>query len=230
MLGVKLTILWTDARLNVTDCKGYIPSSLVKDMWLPRPYMLSTSYIELIKTTVATEYHAFEPPNLFVWYQELNIGVQCPFDFSYYPFDSHSCKVQFHSASYTDKVVHYSSRLKDSSHHLQHAVKYDVAYREFSDEKDFYMAYSNDSSISYSACGFYIDLNRKRGPSIINIFIPSFLIVLIAFCRYCLIMFSLVVIRLGQTPFILELAPFFASLQKCSSALLRQSAPKKGVA
>lgn len=189
VLGLKLHTSWTDSRLNVTlpGCKGDIYSSVVEKMWLPRPYMLSTEYIESVKTKPVTDYYIYEPPNRFIRYQELKIAVQCPFDFSYYPFDSHTCKLQFHSASYTDDVVSYTSELFDASDHLQHAMKYDIAYREFTDEEDFHVEYS--AGETFSACGFYIDLVRKRGPATIDIFIPSFLIVLIAFCRYRIIFF-----------------------------------------
>ena len=131
VLGVKLDTIWTDSRLNVSlpGCKGNIYSSVVEQMWLPRPYMVSTAYIESVKTNPVTDYYFFEPPNFFRWYQELNIAVQCPFEFSYYPFDSQSCRVQFHSSSYTDSVVNYTSVLIDESDYLQHALKYEVAYR-----------------------------------------------------------------------------------------------------
>ena len=193
VLGVKLETRWTDSRLNVSEpeyvyCRGSIYSSAVGKMWLPRPYMVSTAYIEPVHTNPVTDYYFFEPPKFFRRYQELNIAVQCPFEFSYYPFDSQTCRVQFHSSSYTDGVVNYTSKIFDESDILQHALKYEVAYREFTDEEDFYISYSGGEQ--YSACGFYIDLRRKRGPAIINIFVPSFLIVLIAFCRYGLMKVS----------------------------------------
>ena len=143
VLRVKLTIDWEDSRLNVSDCDGEIDMDGVEEMWVPRPYMVSTSYIESIKTMTAMNSEWWYKRDMgFLWDQELNIGVQCPFDFSYYPFDSHSCMVQFHSKSYTDKVVQYSCTIIDESHHLQHALKYDVEYRNFTNKEDFYIAYS----------------------------------------------------------------------------------------
>ena len=183
-LGVRLQTEWTDTRLNGTipGCYGRIYSPAVDEIWIPRPYMVSTAFIEPVETIAETDFYYFEPDHMFHRYQELNIGVQCPFEFSYYPFDAHTCKVQFHSSSYTSSVVNYTSELKVASDNLQHALKYDIAYREFTDEKDLVVSMSEEDH--YSACGFYIDLRRKRGPAILNIFIPSFLIVLIAFCRY----------------------------------------------
>ena len=184
VLGVRLQTQWTDTRLNGTipGCYGRIYSPAIDQIWIPRPYMASTAFIEPVKTNTETEHYFFEPEHHFFCYQELNIGVQCPFEFSYYPFDSHTCKVQFRSSSYTDAVVNYTSEFAVASENLQHALKYDIAYREFTDEKDLIVSLSEEDH--YSACGFYIDLRRKRGPAILNIFIPSFLIVLIAFCRY----------------------------------------------
>ena len=139
---MKLTLTWKDSRLNVSDCDGEIDRNVVEEMWVPRPYMVSTSYIESVKSTTAMySYTAYKVP-VFLWYQELNIGVQCPFEFSYYPFDSHSCMIQFISNSYTDKVVQYNSTFFDDSHRLQHALKYDIKYRNFTNEEDFYIAYS----------------------------------------------------------------------------------------
>ena len=142
VLGVKLTITWKDSRLNVSDCDGAIDRDVVEEMWVPSPHMVSTSFIESIKTLTAKKSFWWYKPPVFLWHQELNIGVQCPFDFSYYPFDSHSCMVQFHSNSYTDKVVQYNSTFFDESPHLQHALKYDIEYRNFTHEEDFHIAYS----------------------------------------------------------------------------------------
>ena len=158
VLGVKLETRWTDSRLNdslpeYVYCRGSIYSSVVEKMWLPRPYMVSTAYIEPVKTNPVTDYYFYVPP-IFKRYQELNIAVQCPFEFSYYPFDSQTCRFQFHSSSYTDGVVNYTSKIFDESDILQHALKYEVAYREFTDEEDFYIGYEGGGQ--YSACGFYI--------------------------------------------------------------------------
>ena len=151
-------------------------------IWTPRPYIHSTSFIQPVKRINGeTDYIIAAPPNKFAWHMEFNIGVECPFDFAYYPFDSHSCQVKFQSHSYEDSVVRYTSgNLTDSSLEIQPALKYHVAYDLMTDKEDLQII-TDDAS--FSTCGFYIYIDRKRVPAVLSVFIPSFLIVLITFCR-----------------------------------------------
>ena len=176
-----LQLYWNDDRLNVTgNCDGFIDNTTLQGIWTPRPDIHPKSFIEKVERIGGTtDYFSVDPDN-FYWWLELYVKIQCPFDFSFYPFDTHHCEVLFSSHFHTDKVVKYrSSELIDDSKEVQHALKFDVEYTLISDDKYLYD--------NHSTCGFSVTLTRHLAAAFINQFIPSFMIVMIAFCRYQLL-------------------------------------------
>ena len=170
-------LFWNDERLNVTDkCEGFIDHPILQKIWRPRPDIPHTSFIEKTERIGGTtDYYSADPNSLF-WYLELNIGIQCPFDYSFYPFDTNECDVLFISHFYSDQDVNYTSLgLVDESKEIQHSLKYDVEYKEISDEA---------FPPKIPATGFTVKLSRRLGAAFINKFIPSSLIVVLAFCRF----------------------------------------------
>ena len=175
---------WKDERLNVTGyCDGFIDNSTLEKIWTPQPDVYHKSFIEKIERISGTTDYFSADPSTFHWYLELYVGIQCPFDFSFYPFDTHHCDMVFSSHFHTDQVVQYkSSELVDDSKEVQHALKYDVEYTLTIDDK--YLYYYN-----HSTSGFSVTLTRHLAAAFINQFIPSFMVVMIAFCRYHIIHF-----------------------------------------
>ena len=101
---------WQDVRLNISNCTGILDDLTINNIWKPSPYVHSTSFIKNVeRIDGSTNYFEAEPPYNFYWYMELDIGLQCPFDFAFYPFDSHTCNVSFRSFYHTYDVVWYSS-------------------------------------------------------------------------------------------------------------------------
>ena len=119
-----------------------------------------------------------------MWELELILKIQCPFDFCFYPFDKQECSVKFTSYFHTNDVVNYSTwHLEDISGEIQQALEYDIKYDIISQKKDLIHKYYTCGECNYSVSGFYVKLRRKLGPAIINVFIPSLITVMIAFCR-----------------------------------------------
>ena len=175
-LELTLMVYWNDERLNVTgNCDGFIDNSTLEKIWIPKPDIYHKSFIEKIERIGGTtDYFSADPSTLY-WYLELYVGIQCPFDFSFYPFDTHQCNVLFTSFFHTDEVVNYTSwNLDDESKENQHALEYDVEYNMMTDGDQY----------GYPTCGFTVKLKRHLEAAIINKFIPSFMIVMVAFCRY----------------------------------------------
>ena len=170
-------MLWKDERLNISeDCVGFINNSTLTRIWTPQPDINHKSFIRIVERIGGTtDFYSADPGSLR-WYLHLVVGIQCPFDFSFYPFDVQWCNITFRSHFHTDKVVQYSSYgLYDDSKEIQQALKYGVQYEKLSDA----------SYYNYSTSGFNIKLTRHLRNAFINTFIPSFIIVMIAFCRYC---------------------------------------------
>ena len=171
---------WYDTRLNVTDCDGFIDKSTLQKIWTPQPDVLHKSFIEKVERIGGTTDYISADPDYLYWWLKLYVGIQCPFDFSFYPFDTHHCDVLFQSHVHTNKVVNYtSSDPYDESMEIQHALKYDVEYKIQTNEEKL--------SYDYPTCGFTVKLSRHLQAALINKFIPSFMLVMISFCRYPII-------------------------------------------
>ena len=111
---------------------------------------------------------------MFNWEIELVLRIQCPFDFSYYPFDNQECSVKFASYFHTDDVIKYITwQLEDISGTIQQALEYDIKYKIISSQNDLKHKYFTCKECNYSVSGFNVKLNRKLGPAFINIYIPS---------------------------------------------------------
>ena len=176
-LELTLMVYWNDERLNVTmNCDGFIDNSTLEKIWIPKPDIHHKSFIEKIERIGGTTDYFSADPDYLHWYLELYVGIQCPFDFSFYPFDTHQCNVLFTSFFHTHEDVNYTSwDLTDDSTNIQHALKYDVGYKIIGDE---------DLSDNSPTCGFTVKLKRHLSAAFITKFIPSFMMVMIAFCRY----------------------------------------------
>ena len=75
--------------------------------------------------------------------------------------------------------MQYSSwGLDKSNYGIEHELKYRVEYIIMTTEEELSFF---DGEKSYSACGFFIRLERYFTQAIINHFMPSFFIVIIAF-------------------------------------------------
>ena len=121
---------------------------------------------------------------MFNWELELVLRIQCPFDFSFYPFDRQKCSIKFTSYVHTDDVVKYKTwQVEDISDKIQQALEYDVEYEVMSRKEELAHKYYTCKECNYSVSGFNVKLRRKLGPAIINVFIPSLITVMIAFCR-----------------------------------------------
>ena len=162
----------------MTDCGGFIDKSTLQKIWTPQPDVYHKSFIEKIERIGGTtDYFSADPDYNLYWFLELYVVIQCPFDFSFYPFDTHHCDVLFTSHLHTNTVVNYtSSDINDDSMEIQHALKYDVEYKIQTNEEDIFD--------DYSTCGFTVILSRHLQAALINKFIPSFMLVMISFCRY----------------------------------------------
>ena len=156
---------------------------------MPRPYIPHLSSIATVGRLIGSTEFFQADPDLFNWELELVLGLQCPYDFYFYPFDVQLCQVKFTSYFHTDDVVRYSTRkLQDVSDNIQQSLEYNIEYKIISSKKDLVQQYFSTSAkcpeCSYSVSGFWVKLRRKWSTSIINIFIPSLITVMIAFCRY----------------------------------------------
>lgn len=171
---------WNDLRLNFSDCNGLVDPSTMNEIWLPQPYLHRLSAIHE-RNQVTRNSFLFEasPKDGFRWWIETIVVIQCRFDFTFYPFDKQRCSVKFTSNTFDENAVKYFSwGLSKSPYGVDYDLMYSVDYTIMTAEED--LSFSDDTD-TYSACGFFIDLERYFTPAIINHFMPSLFIVIIAF-------------------------------------------------
>ena len=182
ILDMGLYINWNDKRLKYSNCTGIVNPSVMKDIWLPKPYLhhliSRDNPDQVIDTSSYLEATSSEG---FYWWLEIIFGIQCSFDFTYYPFDEQVCSVKFQSTSFPIEVVQYSTwYLLKSVYGIEHDLKYRVEFVQMKEDQDLVLY---DGSYNWSTCGFNIKLDRKLTPAVLNFFVPSVLIVIITFCR-----------------------------------------------
>ena len=179
-MDLELYINWKDVRLNFSNCTGFLGPSTMKEIWLPRPYLHHlTSVYGQSQITADSDYLEASASNGLVWWIEITAGIQCYFDFSFYPFDHQECTVRFSSNSFPLDIVSYSALgLEKSNYGIEHDLHYSVEYKVLTDERDLSFFGGN---YYYASCGFVILLDRNISQAMINMLLPSAFIVIIGF-------------------------------------------------
>lgn len=178
-LHLATTIKWNDSRLaNDLSCIGDLDPDVKDEIWKPNPYIYHLTSISTVPTMSGMSTYLAKSPSGFMWWMETIVKIQCPFDFDYFPFDVHNCKFKVTSlSSKNDTVLYVTERLVDTSTPKQKKkLPYAVQFEVFTKEEDL-------SIRSYSTCGFYIKLSRNVSSSLINVFVPSLLIVITSLFR-----------------------------------------------
>ena len=180
MINLEIYMEWNDHRLNFSDCVGMMNPSIMNDIWLPQPFLQYLSSVHQPEQITGNYgYLEATPKDGFIWWIEIIAVIQCPFDFTFYPFDKQECMVKFSSFSFPEDVVlHSSKELSKSYNGIERAFKYSVEYTIMTAKED--LSFFDGDHI-YSACGLFINLARNFSPAIINFFLPSFFIVIITF-------------------------------------------------
>ena len=175
---------WPDTRLvSKMNCTGKPDVKLLRRIWRPNPFLYYSSSIEIVDTFKDKAEFFEKTPKKFSWWLKADLGIQCGFDFRYYPFDSQMCTVKLSSTNLRDNVVKYvtSSINTEYGAHMQPELAYEIEYELLNDPKDLTAKYISGS---YSISGFKIILHRRKFLFVANFFIPSFLIVLTSFVSF----------------------------------------------
>jgi hypothetical protein len=96
-LHLQITMYWNDSRLiSNEDCVGELNKNTSQNIWRPNPYIFHLSSIEVVKTLAGQSEFYTKGVNggAVEWWIEAYVRLQCPFDFSLYPFDVQECHLQ----------------------------------------------------------------------------------------------------------------------------------------
>ena len=177
VIQLGITMSWSDTRLvSNMNCTGLPDPEKFKKIWRPHPFLYYSSSIEIVDTLKdKTEIFEKTPEKLF-WWLKADLGIQCRFDFSYYPFDIQVCTVKFSSTNLRDTSVTYETSSLDvefdAKFTVQHALPYEIEYEVLTDPKELNLKYGGGS---YSISGFKMKLQRRKSSFVANFFFPSFL-------------------------------------------------------
>ena len=99
---------WPDTRLvSNMNCTGLPDPEIFKKIWRPHPFLYYSSSIEVVDTLKEKTELFEKTPEALSWWLKADLGIQCRFDFSYYPFDTNTCTVKLSSMNLRDSVVKY---------------------------------------------------------------------------------------------------------------------------
>ena len=108
--------------------------------------------------------------------------VPCLFDFSHYPIDTQTCFFLIEANQKTIEKQVYDSKIKIIREEAMKIPMYHVSYGQIPTEMK--RSTSGMSNRTYSTVGFQVTLKRKVLPFILNIFIPTEMLKLIAFVSF----------------------------------------------
>jgi hypothetical protein len=182
-LQMTFNMEWNDSRLrDGQNCIGELDPEASRQIWRPDPYVFYSSFTNIVETMNGKSESITMSPEGLLWWMEADIGLQCPFDFSYYPFDVQRCKFMVSSTTSTiSTLVFKTTKILDRSQFIQQELQYDIEFEKFNKAEDF--SWMGMSGSNFSTTGFYVTLKRKSSASLITTFIPSFLVVLCSFFR-----------------------------------------------
>ena len=120
----------------------------------------------------------FVQNGVFVWLWDIVATVYCDFDFGMYPFDVQRCSVRMANIELPVEMVRvqYWKSFKDSfqsNSAIQREQQFKIIYHEM-DPKEKIVHWEGQK---FSAVGFQVKLVRDFSPFLLNIYLPSFILV-----------------------------------------------------
>jgi len=109
----------------------------------------------------------------------VRISISCRMNFNDYPLDGHTCQFQVGSYYDTKETVTCQSYFiydLDRQRNLQHFIQIDKLPAEFKEV--------SLPSGEYAACGFQVRLVRKQTQFLIQVYLPSFMFVIVSWVSF----------------------------------------------
>ncbi|XP_065211347.1 gamma-aminobutyric acid receptor subunit beta-like isoform X2 [Planococcus citri] len=178
---------WTDPRLAFQKQPGIetlsVGSEFIKNIWVPDTFFVNekTSYFHTVTTN--NEFLRIGHNGSITRSMRLTITASCPMDLQYFPMDRQLCKIEIESFGYTMKDIRYKWNQGPTSV----GVSNEVSLPQFKvlghRQKTFEISLSTGN---YSRLLCEIQFVRSMGYYLIQIYIPSGLIVIISWVSFWL--------------------------------------------
>ncbi|XP_071951847.1 glycine receptor subunit alpha-2-like isoform X2 [Antedon mediterranea] len=173
---------WNDPRLKFTDYNHTVTVdvSLLENLWFPDLYFPSEKKAETHDITTDNKLLRLSPNGDILYSVRLSLLMSCPMKFHQFPMDNQTCTFQLESYGYTTKDMIFTWRDNDPVD-----VSSDVELPTFSivriEKHPCNKVYSTGTYTCLEAI-FY--LNRQIGYYIIQIYLPTTLIVVISWLAF----------------------------------------------
>ncbi|CAL8113696.1 unnamed protein product [Orchesella dallaii] len=178
--------MWKDNRLTFLGPKGVdtlsVSSEFLKSMWVPDTFFVNekTSYFHTATTN--NEFLRISQTGDILRSMRLTVCASCPMDLRHFPMDSQLCTIEIESFGYTMSDIRYKWAAGPGSVGMG-----DVSLPQF--KVYGYRQKSYDISLTtgnYSRLACEIQFVRSMGYYLIQIYIPSSLIVVISWVSFWL--------------------------------------------
>ncbi|XP_050417399.1 glycine receptor subunit alpha-1 [Patella vulgata] len=177
---------WTDPRIQfhgLIDAPYLeLDSKLIDDVWVPDLYFSNEKTAAFHTVTVPNKMLHLYSNGKVVYRLRVSITATCPMQLQKYPMDSQMCSLYIQSFAYSKKSLQFNWRVSDpvKTNSMLQLPQFDlhgVVSRNCSEDRD-------QENFTCIAVDFY--LQRNIGFYMIQIYVPSMLIVLLSWVSFWL--------------------------------------------
>lgn len=176
---------WVDNRLNYTPTLNMsrleLDTKRMSNVWVPDLYFVNEKKADVHHVTVPNKLMHIYPDGLVVYSMRVTAVFSCTMDLQKYPLDDQKCYVVLESYGYSTETlvmrwhpnpVEKADNLQLPQFELQNITDYicDVTY----------------AGVTYTCLKLELFLHRNLGYYIIQVYIPSFLIVILSWVSFWL--------------------------------------------
>jgi len=178
---------WTDERLAYGFAHGIeslsVGAELTDKIWVPDTFFVNEKSAYFHMATTSNSFLRIFPDGKLLRSIRLTVTAACPMNLQYFPMDRQLCTIEIESFGYTMKDIRYRWHVGDDSVGISPEVELPqfrvLGHRQRSKE-----AFLSTGNYSRLACE--IQFVRSMGYYLIQIYIPSGLIVIISWVSFWL--------------------------------------------
>ncbi|XP_018318735.1 gamma-aminobutyric acid receptor subunit beta isoform X4 [Agrilus planipennis] len=178
---------WTDPRLAFRKRPGVetlsVGSEFIKNIWVPDTFFVNEKQSYFHIATTSNEFIRIHHSGSITRSIRLTITASCPMNLQYFPMDRQLCNIEIESFGYTMRDIRYKWNTGSKSVGISNEVEL-PQFRVLGHRQR--ATVINLSTGNYSRLACEIQFVRSMGYYLIQIYIPSGLIVIISWVSFWL--------------------------------------------
>ncbi|XP_053399520.1 glycine receptor subunit alpha-2-like isoform X2 [Mercenaria mercenaria] len=184
-LSMFLRERWKDERLVYDDVLNLtrleLDASLFDSIWVPDFFIITEKFSDFHEVTVPNKMVHIYPDGTVQYSARVTGSFFCVMDLRRYPFDTQHCKMEFESYGQTTK--HLKFKWSDVPLTMGKDIKFPqfdlISTQTYNCDKDYF-------GIAFPCIGLKFILERNYAYHIIQIYVPSILIVILSWVNFWL--------------------------------------------